>query len=80
VITAIGAPISKPIIGNWTPSRAWLAAPDAPKPARKRSESPGKRIPTSKPVSVNKIARTPIKPKVEINVSGWRELIRDSMD
>jgi hypothetical protein len=59
--------------------RAWLAAPDAPKPAKKRSESPGKNIPTSNPVSVKRIARTPIKPKVEIKVSGCRELMSESI-
>jgi hypothetical protein len=66
-------------MGSWTPLSAWLAAPDAPKPAKKRSESPGKSIPTSNPVSVNKIKRTPINPKEEIKVSGWSELIRESM-
>jgi hypothetical protein len=59
--------------------RAWLAAPDAPKPAKKRSESPGKSIPTSNPVSVNKMRMTPINPNEEISVSGWRELIRESI-
>jgi hypothetical protein len=56
-----------------------LAAPDAPIPAIKRSESPGKTTPTSKPVSINRIARIPTKPKEEINVSGWSELIRESI-
>jgi hypothetical protein len=56
-----------------------LAAPEDPIPAIKRSESPGKTTPTSNPVSIKRIARTPMKPKDEINVSGWSELIRESI-
>jgi hypothetical protein len=48
-------------------------------PAIKRSESPGKTTPTSKPVSIKRIARTPMKPKDEIKVSGWSELISESI-
>jgi hypothetical protein len=33
----------------------------------------------SNPVSIKRIERTPIKPKVEIKVSGLRELMSDSI-
>jgi hypothetical protein len=46
-------------------------------PAIKRSESPGRTTPTSKPVSIKRMARIPIKPKEEIKLSGWSELINE---
>jgi hypothetical protein len=33
--------------------------------------------PTSKPVSINRIAKIPINPKVEMRVSGCSELINE---
>ena len=72
-IAARGAMTNTPVVLRDAPPNNSLPADDAAIPAIKRSESPGSTTPTSNPVSINKIARIPMKPKEEIRVSGWSE-------
>jgi hypothetical protein len=61
-----GAKINNEMISICTPSKTFAAAPEAPTPARNKSESPGKNKPINKPVSIKIMARMPISPRVEI--------------
>src|SRR5215831_6558951 len=58
-----------------TPGKIWEASGEAAMPARKSSESPGKKKPINSPVSAKMIARTPITPNVEISSEALNGLI-----
>jgi hypothetical protein len=60
-----GAPISRPASDIRVPSpKIESATGEAATPARNSSESPGKKNPTSRPVSAKRITQTPHSPKV----------------
>ena len=65
VVATTGAAINNSSAGNWFPPNKIAPVDDAAIPAIKRSESPGKAKPINKPVSANRIANIPIKPRSE---------------
>src|SRR5512135_1540009 len=70
---AIGSPTSSTGSDSWKSAVA-SAALDAKNPAMNSSESPGRKKPTSNPVSANTIASTPSVPKVSMSALGSRTL------
>src|SRR5689334_24169902 len=76
-MATIGVTISSATIDSLT-LRKSDATGEAATPARKINESPGKKKPTSSPVSAKMIAQTPNRPRLWIRSLGLRMLPSDS--
>src|SRR5262249_19052736 len=73
-----GVTMSSGTMGSFVPTTC-SATGEAATPARNSSESPGKKKPTSSPVSAKMMAQTPMRPKLSISCLGLSRLPRLSL-